>query len=85
MMKPSRFTENETGIEVSVEGVFGWPPLCHAVMIVTYPSGRRFAVPERAFALHFSIVTPQEVFISAFGGVDERPTAQQRAAQDKAD
>jgi hypothetical protein len=80
MISSTRFTENETGAEVSVESVFGWPPLGHAVMIVSYPSGRRYAVPEREFALHFTIVSPQEVFFKAFG-VDDRPTEQQRKQQ----
>lgn len=75
-MNGARFTENETGQEVTVDGVFGWPPLGHAVMIVAYPSGRKFAVCEHEFALHFTIVSPQEVFISAFG-IDDRPTKKQ--------
>jgi hypothetical protein len=46
--------------------------------VVQYPSGRRFALPEREFNKHFTIITPQEVFMTAFGGVDDRPTDKQR-------
>ncbi|HKZ83792.1 MAG TPA: hypothetical protein VJ793_09060 [Anaerolineae bacterium] len=80
MISSTRFIENETGAEVSVESAFGWPPLGHAVMLVTYASGRRYAVAEREFALHFTIVSPQEVFFRAFG-VDDRPTVTQKALQ----
>lgn len=77
MMKPARFTENETGMEVSVEMVFGWEP--HpAQLLVTFPSGRKYALPEPEFNKHFSIVSPQEVFMSAFGNIDDRPTKKQR-------
>lgn len=77
MSSRAKFTENETGTIVDVETVFAWDP--HPMQcVVTYPSGRRYALPETEFRKHFSIVTPQEVFVSAFGGVDDRPTAKQR-------
>lgn len=77
-MNNARFTENETGTEVRVDGAFSWASEEQRTMIVTYPSGRRYAVQPREFGLHFSIVTPQEVFMDAYGGVDDRPTAKQR-------
>ena len=80
-MNRGRFIETETGTEVLVDGVFGWAPLDHAVMVVTYPSGRRFAVAEREFARHFTIVTPQEIFFEAYG-IGDRPTPKQRALQE---
>jgi hypothetical protein len=79
MMKPSRFTENETGIEVLVECPFAWEPY-EKYLIVQYPSGRRYALPEGAFARLFTIVRPQNIEICAFGGVDDRPTGKQREA-----
>ena len=82
MMKPSRFTENETGIEVLVECPFAWEPF-ERYLVVQYPSGRRYALPEGAFARLFTIVTPQEVFIEAYGGVEDRPTKKQREAAEE--
>lgn len=76
MSSVARFTENETGIEVSVETVFAWVPF-PMQCIVTYPSGRKYALPETELRKHFAIVTPQEVFVKAFG-LDDRPTEQQR-------
>lgn len=77
MSSTARFTENETGTEVSVETVFAWEP--HPLTcVVTYPSGRKYSIPEVELRKHFSIVTPQEVFVTAFGGVDDRPTETQR-------
>lgn len=77
-MSTARWTENQTGIEVSVETVFCWKDENNRHSVVTYPTGRRFLVPVDELNLHFSIVTPQEVFIRGFGGVgDDRPTKQQ--------
>jgi hypothetical protein len=81
MISQTRFTENETGTEVTVESAFGWPPL-GMTMIVIYPSGRRYVVAEREFNLHFTIVSPQEVFFRGFGSVDDRPTQKQRELQE---
>jgi hypothetical protein len=79
MSSVAKFTENETGIVVDVETVFRWEP--HALTcVITYPSGRKYALPESELNKHFSIVTPQEVFMRAFGGVDDRPTPKQREA-----
>lgn len=77
MSSTAKFTENETGTVVSVETVFAWEPF-PLQCVVTYPSGRKYALPETEMRKHFSIVTPQEVFVTAFGGVDDRPTKKQR-------
>jgi hypothetical protein len=79
-MSHARFTENETGIEVDVETVFSWLGEEQRHSVVTYPSGRRYFVPEPDLARHFSIVTPQEIYITGFGGVDDRPTKKQKEA-----
>ena len=77
MSSVARFTENETGTEVSVETVFPWEP--HPLTcVVTYPSGRKYTLPESELGKFFTIVSPQEVFIAAFVGVDDRPTPKQR-------
>lgn len=77
MSSTARFTENETGLEVSVETVFAWEP--HPLTcIVTYPSGRKYSLPDSELSKHFTIVTPQEIFMNAYGGVDDRPTSKQR-------
>lgn len=78
MSSTIRFIENDTGTEVSVETVFAWGPL-PMMSIVAYPSGRKYAVTQSVLHKHFSIVTPQEVFIQAYG-VDDRPTKRQRGA-----
>jgi hypothetical protein len=77
MMKPTRFTENETGIEVLVSTPFAWGDY-EKVSLITYPSGRTYAMPDRELSKLFTMVIPQEVFLEAYGGVDERPTKQQR-------
>lgn len=77
MSSKARFIEIETGTEVVVETVFAWDP--HPLTcIVQYPSGRRYSLPESELNKHFAIVTPQEVFLTAYGGVDDRPTPKQR-------
>jgi hypothetical protein len=77
MSPRARFIETETGTEVMVETVFAWEP--HPMQcIVQYPSGRRYALPESELNKHFTIVTPQEIFMEAYGGVHDRPTAKQR-------
>lgn len=76
MSSVARFIENETGKEVSVETVHAWDPF-PMQCVVTYPSGRKYALPETELRLHFSIVTPQEVFLVAIAN-DDRPTAKQR-------
>lgn len=76
MSSVARFTENETGTEVSVETVFAWEP--HPLTcVITYPSGRKYSLPESELNKHFTIITPQEVFMQAYG-VDDRPTKKQR-------
>lgn len=80
MSSVAKFTEIETGTVVDVETVFGWDPQ-PLTCVVTYPSGRKYALPETAFRKHFAIVTPQEVFIKAFGGIDDRPTPKQRKVE----
>lgn len=81
MSSTVRFTEVETGTEVSVFTPFTWGsdvPLYH---VVTYPSGRAYAVTSDQLNKHFTIVTPQEVFIRAYGTTD-RPTKEQRKLED---
>lgn len=78
-MSHARFTENETGLEVDVEAVFSWRGENEREMIVTYPTGRRYFIPGDELARHFTVVTPQEIFITGYGGRgDDRPTAKQR-------
>lgn len=78
MSSTARFTERETGIVVSVETVFPWEPYPRT-SIITYPSGRKYAMPSDELGKFFDVIAPQEIFISAFGGVDDRPTPQQSA------
>lgn len=77
MIADAKFTENETGTIVSVEFPFAWEPFPQQA-VVTFPSGRKYALPEVELRKHFTVVTPQEVFMKAFGGVDDRPTENQR-------
>jgi hypothetical protein len=81
MMRPVRFTENETGIEVLIKTPFAWGD-SEKTSWITYPSGREFSIPDRLVSRHFTVVLPQEVFIEAFGAVDERPTKLQRALEE---
>ena len=82
MMKPVRFIENETGIEVLVSTPFAWGNSAKT-SIVEYPSGAQFTLPDSEVSTHFTMVRPQEVFVSAFGGSQfERPTKQQRALEE---
>ena len=78
MISGVSYTERETGERVSVDSVFGWDaPPC---VIVTFSSGKRYALDYAKFERHFEIVSPQEVFMKAFGGVHDRPTAKQKEA-----
>lgn len=78
MSQPIRFTENETGQEVLVSTTFVWGDEGARQSTVLYPSGRAYALTDAQLALHFTIVSPQEIFVSAFGGVDSRPTKFQK-------
>jgi len=71
-----RFTENETGAEVVIEAFHTWEPY-EKLASITYPSGRRYAMPERELGRYFTIVSPQDISITAFGGLDDRPTQRQ--------
>jgi hypothetical protein len=73
---PTKFVENETGIEVDVVSFFHWNGY-ERICSITYPSGRTYAMPDAEMIKYFTIVRPQEVFIEAFGGIDERPTVKQ--------
>lgn len=79
-----RFTENETGLDVEVETVFCWHHEEARQSIVTYPAaihgqpGRRFAISQEELARHFTIVSPQEIFITGYGGHFDRPTKKQK-------
>lgn len=83
-MSSARFTENETGIEVSVETVFSWCDEHARESIVSYPAPdagvppRKYYVTQEQLARHFTIVTPQEIFITGYGGHHDRPTKKQR-------
>lgn len=73
----AKYIENETQLEVAVEAVFAWAPFDQH-FIVTYPTGRRYALPVSVFVRHFTIVVPQEVFMEAYGALgDDRPTQKQ--------
>jgi hypothetical protein len=77
-----RFVENETQTEVQVESVFSWFDEHERIHIVTYPTGRRYAMRDEDLNLHFTIVTPQEVVIRAWGNMgDDRPTPKQVALE----
>lgn len=77
-MSHARFTENETGLEVDVETVFSWAGEEVRESIVTMPTGRRYHISTAALARHYTIVTPQEIFITGYGGCgDDRPTKKQ--------
>lgn len=79
-MESVRYIENETQLEVLVSSSYGWPPL-GVIMTVTYPSGHRYAIRQHQFELHFTIITPQEVFVSGNNSFDGRPTEKQLALQ----
>ena len=81
MMKPVRFIENETGEEVLISTPFAWGDY-PKTSLIEYPSGAVFALPDSEVSRHFTMVRPQEVFVTAFGGsLFERPTKQQRALE----
>lgn len=72
----TKFIENETGTEVDVVTFFHWEGY-DRISSVRYPSGRTYALPDSELIKYFTIVRPQEVFVEAYGGVDDRPTADQ--------
>lgn len=76
----AQYIENETGTEVTVESFYGWGRHQGSVS-VRYPSGRKYALSWELLQKHFTIVSPQEVFIDAFGAIDDRPTPKQEAIE----
>lgn len=78
----ARFTENETGVEVGITFFEAWGSLPRLAS-VTYPAAvpggpqRTYGVTEAEIAAHFTVVTPQEIFMAAFGGIYDRPTPDQ--------
>jgi len=77
MMNGGKFIEKETGEAVTVDGAYGWDPF-PMQCIVTYSSGKRVALPEELFNVLFEVVTPQEIFMCAYGAVQDRPTKEQK-------
>ncbi len=55
-----------------------WAGLRPQMHVVSYPNGRTYALTEDLLSLHFTIVTPQEISLTAHGadGTD-RPTQKQ--------
>lgn len=75
-----KYIENETQLPVLVSSSYGWPPL-GVIMCVTYATGHRYAVRQEEFEKHFTVVQPQEIFVSGNNMFDGRPTAQQLGLQ----
>lgn len=79
----TEFIENETLLRVTVHTPVMWeglyPPQMH---VVSYPNGRTYAVTEELLNLHFTIVRPQTIALTAHGsdGTD-RPTPKQRQVE----
>lgn len=80
MSQPIRFTELETGTQVLVSTPFTWGSDVPQFHVVAYPSGREYIVPAEELNKHFAIVSPQEVFLKAWGSIDDRPTKNQLEA-----
>lgn len=76
-MKNARFTEILTGTEVFVDTFFVWEPY-PKISTVRFPSGITYALPDTELQKYFVVVSPQEVFLEGFGGIDERPLPEQR-------
>ncbi len=74
----TRFIENETLLQVTVHTPVMWGDLKPQMHVVSYPNGRTYALSEDLLNLHFTIVTPQEISLTAHGadGTD-RPTRNQ--------
>lgn len=79
-MNDVKYIENETQLPVLVSSSYGWAPLGDT-FIVTYPSGHRYAVRDADFKKHFTVVTPQEIFVTGSFENVARPTAKQRELQ----
>lgn len=78
-MIAARFIENATQEPVTVDCVETWGSE-ERTCIVTYVSGRKYALRASELGQLFSIVSPQEVFVTAFGGFHDRPLPSQRGA-----
>lgn len=78
----TRFVENETLLQVTVHTPVMWAGLRPQMHVVSYPNGRTYALTEDHLNLHFTIVSPQEVVLTAHGadGTD-RPTHKQIQAE----
>lgn len=78
----TKFLENETLLQVTVHTPVMWTGLRPQMHVVSYPNGRTYAMTEELLNLHFTIVSPQEIVITAHGadGTD-RPTQKQMEAE----
>lgn len=74
----TKFLENESLLQVTVHTPVMWAGLRPQMHVVLYPNGRSYALTEELLNLHFTIMRPQEVVITAHGadGTD-RPTQKQ--------
>lgn len=79
MTNGTRYTENATGIEVTLDATFEWGVHPPQHFIVRYPDGRAFVTPLSVIRRHFTIVTPQNIDIGrVWSGDINRPTKEQR-------
>lgn len=79
-----RYIENETQLEVAVSSAYGWPPL-GVIMVITYPDGHRFAARLEDFNKHFTVISPQEIFVTGNNTFAGRPTEKQIELQESKD
>lgn len=78
----TRFIENETLLQVTVHTPVMWSGLRPQMHVVSYPNGRSYALTEDLLNLHFTIVSPQTVELTAHGSDGtERPTPKQAEAE----
>jgi hypothetical protein len=74
----TKFIENETLLQVTVHTPVMWAGLRPQMHVILYPNGRTYALTEELLNAHFTIVSPQEIVVTAHGadGTD-RPTQKQ--------
>lgn len=74
------YLERDTGERVEVESFYSWEGQPDVVS-VRYSHGRKYGMTRDYLALHYTTCPDQEMFATAYGNVDCRPTANQLKLQ----
>jgi hypothetical protein len=72
----ARYTEIETGAEITIFAPYTWGSAVQTHYVARYPSGREYVVTREQVDAHFELIPGQTVSITSLV-VDQRPTRAQ--------